>query len=82
MANNIREKIDEHVRTALGNQQTAGLALGLFREGEPIFRQGYGFANLEHQVPVVPDTVFSIGSPSFLRKRPFIGHNGGHVRVC
>lgn len=55
-------KIDGHVRAALESQPVAGLALGLFKEGEPIFHRGYGFANLEHQVPVTPDTVFSIAS--------------------
>lgn len=43
-------------------QPIAGLALGLFQDDEPIFNRGYGFANLEHQVPVTPDTVFSIAS--------------------
>jgi CubicO group peptidase (beta-lactamase class C family) len=62
VVDNIQARIDGHVRAALESQPVAGLALGLFNAGEPIFCQGYGFANLEHQVPVTPDTVFSIAS--------------------
>ena len=41
-----------------------GCALGVYRRGEPLVLKGYGFANLEHRVPVSPDTVFDIGSVS------------------
>ena len=41
-----------------------GCALGVFSGGEAVLLRGYGLANLEHQVPVGPDTVFNIGSVS------------------
>lgn len=41
-----------------------GCALGIYRRGEPLMLKGYGLANLEHGVPVGPDTVFNIGSVS------------------
>ncbi|WP_420627467.1 serine hydrolase domain-containing protein [Candidatus Leptofilum sp.] len=58
----IQQNIDQLVQDWLAGRETAGLALGLFREGETIFSQGYGFANLEHQIPVTPDTPFAIAS--------------------
>ena len=57
-----QQKIDELINTRLAKIKTAGLALGLFQAEEPIFAQGYGFANLEHQIPVTPDTPFAIAS--------------------
>ncbi|MCA9955059.1 MAG: beta-lactamase family protein [Ardenticatenaceae bacterium] len=58
----ISQKIDAYVQNWLKDRKIAGLVLGVFDAGEPLFNQGYGFANLEHQVPVTPDTVFSIAS--------------------
>lgn len=58
----ITQKIDALVQDWRRGQKVAGLALGLFDAGVPVFNQGYGFANLEHQVPVTPDTVFAIAS--------------------
>ncbi len=44
--------------------QTPGCALGMIRDGEFIYRRGYGMANLEHSVPINADTVFRTGSVS------------------
>jgi len=41
-----------------------GCAVGVFHEGEIIFQRGYGSANLDHGVPITPNTVFYIGSVS------------------
>jgi len=41
-----------------------GCALGVYSQGEAVVLKGYGLANLEHKVPVGPDTVFNIGSVS------------------
>jgi CubicO group peptidase (beta-lactamase class C family) len=39
-----------------------GCALGLYRDGAIVYERGYGSANLDHGVPITPDTVFYIGS--------------------
>ena len=44
--------------------QTPGCALGVIRDGEFIYRRGYGMANLEHSMPINADTVFRTGSVS------------------
>jgi CubicO group peptidase (beta-lactamase class C family) len=41
-----------------------GCALGFERPGAPPFFRGYGSADLEHGVPIDPDTVFEAGSVS------------------
>jgi CubicO group peptidase (beta-lactamase class C family) len=39
-----------------------GCALAVMKGGEMIYRQGYGLAHLELGVPILPSTVFNIGS--------------------
>ena len=41
-----------------------GCSLGIVREGRLIYERGYGMANLEHDMPIMPDTVFRIASVS------------------
>jgi CubicO group peptidase (beta-lactamase class C family) len=41
-----------------------GCALGLYQDGAIIYERGYGMADLEHDVPIVPETVFYVGSLS------------------
>ncbi len=41
-----------------------GCALAVMKDGEIVYQQGYGLANLEHNVPISPSTVFNIGSMS------------------
>ncbi|NBC66099.1 MAG: serine hydrolase, partial [Bacteroidetes bacterium] len=39
-----------------------GLAVGIVKDGEIIFKKGYGYRNLENQLPVTTETLFSTGS--------------------
>jgi CubicO group peptidase (beta-lactamase class C family) len=41
-----------------------GCALGVIKDGKLIYKKGYGMANLEHDIPISPATVFNIGSAS------------------
>jgi CubicO group peptidase (beta-lactamase class C family) len=43
-------------------QQIPGVSLAVIRNGEIVLAKGYGLANLEHQVPVKPETIFQSGS--------------------
>lgn len=43
---------------------TPGCAVGVMRKGKIVFQRGYGMADLEHNVPVTPETVFLIASIS------------------
>jgi CubicO group peptidase (beta-lactamase class C family) len=44
--------------------RSPGCALGVYREGEIVLARGYGFADLEHDVPITETTVFDLGSVS------------------
>jgi CubicO group peptidase (beta-lactamase class C family) len=39
-----------------------GCALAVMKDGEIVYKQGYGLANLEIGVPILPSTAFNIGS--------------------
>jgi CubicO group peptidase (beta-lactamase class C family) len=41
-----------------------GAALAVMRDGEILYEQGYGLANLEYGVPITPETVFNAASVS------------------
>ncbi len=41
-----------------------GCALAVIKDGQVVYKRGYGMADLEHDVPITPETVFYIGSTS------------------
>src|SRR6476661_11196944 len=41
-----------------------GAAVVVIRDGQAVFRKGYGYADLEHRVPITPSTVFDVASVS------------------
>jgi CubicO group peptidase (beta-lactamase class C family) len=43
---------------------TPGCAIGVSKDGKPIVQKAYGMADLEHDVPNRPDTIFEAGSVS------------------
>jgi CubicO group peptidase (beta-lactamase class C family) len=50
-----------------------GCAVGVAENGRTVLARAYGMANLEHDVPNTPETVFEAGSVS--------GHGAGAGRV-
>jgi CubicO group peptidase (beta-lactamase class C family) len=54
--------LDELIAPAV--EQLPGLQIVVEHRGEIVLDRGYGFADLEHQVPVTAETVFPIGSIS------------------
>ena len=47
---------------AMQDLKIPGISVGIIREGEIVHARGYGYANVEHQVPVKLETVFQSGS--------------------
>ncbi|MEM7803094.1 MAG: serine hydrolase domain-containing protein [Chloroflexota bacterium] len=47
-----------------GKASSPGCALAIMQDGEIIYSQGYGMANLEYNVPITPQTVFHVASVS------------------
>jgi CubicO group peptidase (beta-lactamase class C family) len=58
---NITSEIDTLLQTAY-QPDAPGAAIIAVKDGHPVFRQGYGLANLELGVPVEPDMVFRLAS--------------------
>jgi CubicO group peptidase (beta-lactamase class C family) len=58
----LRARIDSFVRAEMERQKAPGVAIGIVKNGKVVLAKGYGFANLEHQVPVGPETIFQAGS--------------------
>lgn len=56
------DAVDQFVSTFLAKKQVPGVALLVRQNGRTVKMQGYGLANLEHNVPVVPQTIFQSGS--------------------
>ncbi|HVL66692.1 MAG TPA: serine hydrolase domain-containing protein [Vicinamibacterales bacterium] len=44
--------------------ETPGCAVGVSKNGRPVLQKAYGMADLEHDVPNRPDTIFEAGSVS------------------
>ena len=55
-------KIDQYIKAEMQRQQIPGLSLAVVRNGKIALVKRYGFSNVEHQVPVKPETVFQSGS--------------------
>jgi len=39
-----------------------GCALGVAQDGGLVYSRGYGYANLDYDIPITPQTVFDVGS--------------------
>jgi CubicO group peptidase (beta-lactamase class C family) len=62
-AGDLQPKVDK-VFAAYDKPDTPGCALGVVRDGEFIYKKGYGTASLELGVPLTPQSVFYMGSVS------------------
>jgi CubicO group peptidase (beta-lactamase class C family) len=58
----VSKRIDRYIEAEMRRQQIPGLSLAVVRNGEIALIKSYGFSNVEHLVPVRPETVFQSGS--------------------
>lgn len=56
------DEVDDLVAARMKEQRIPGLALAVVKDGKVVKEMGYGLANVEHAVPVKPETVFQSGS--------------------
>lgn len=56
------DAIDDYVTSQMRSLHLPGVAVVVVRDGVPSTVRAYGMANLEHGVPVTPETMFEIGS--------------------
>src|SRR6478735_5222829 len=55
-------QVDNFVRSELQRQKVPGLAVAIVGPGGVVSAKGYGYANVEHDVPVTDETIFQSGS--------------------
>jgi len=60
--NDSNAKIDEFVKAEMQRQHLPGVSLAIVQNGTLVYAKGYGYSNVEHQVPVKPETIFQSGS--------------------
>ncbi len=59
----LENKVDA-IYLKASDASTPGSAVLVVKDGEIVLNKGYGLANLEHEVPVTPHTVFDLASLS------------------
>lgn len=58
----LMSRVDAVVRPYIDSAKIAGVAIGVFRNGEPVLTKAYGYADLEFDVKMPVDASFEIGS--------------------
>lgn len=57
-----KSQVDSLIHIEMKNQRIPGLSVVVVRDGKIEYIKGYGNSNLEHNVPVKPETVFQTAS--------------------
>ena len=63
LPSNVNAQVDK-VFEKWDKSDSPGCALGVYRDGQIIYKHGYGMANLNDDVPITPATVFHVASMS------------------
>jgi CubicO group peptidase (beta-lactamase class C family) len=58
----LLEEMDRLVSAEMSRQKIPGMAIAVVKNGEVMLAKGYGFASLEHKVPVTGTSIFQAGS--------------------
>lgn len=54
--------VDAYIQSEMRQANIPGVSIAVIRDGSIVLAKGYGLANVEHQVPVKPETIFQSGS--------------------
>lgn len=58
----IRSDFDQYCINMLAKYQVPGFSIGLAKDGERFYEQGFGYRDVEEKRPLSADTVFGVGS--------------------
>jgi len=58
------DEIDDYLKQVLEAQHIPAASIAVIKDGTIVKAQGYGLANIEHNIAARPDTVYKIGSAS------------------
>ncbi|MGE4062831.1 MAG: serine hydrolase domain-containing protein [Rhodospirillaceae bacterium] len=57
-----KAKVDAIAEAWVKSGKSAGLVVGIASEGKMLHAKGFGFADLEHNIPMTPDAILRVGS--------------------
>ena len=55
-------EIEKHIKEIMEKGKIPGAAVVLIKGDQQVMVKGYGYADMESQIPVTPDTLFQLGS--------------------
>jgi CubicO group peptidase (beta-lactamase class C family) len=55
-------KLDEYIRDKMVKEHIAGVAVGISENGHTTYLKGFGFRDIEAELPATPETIFGIAS--------------------
>ncbi len=58
------EQIDSFIKQQMKEQGMVGLSIGIIKNGKLLMAKGYGFANLEYNLPATENTMYKLASVS------------------
>jgi len=58
----VGARVDDYVKAEMQKEHVPGVSLAVIKDGQIVYAKGYGFANVEHQVPAKPETIYQSGS--------------------
>ncbi len=64
LVSSAQDQVDSFILKQVKDQKLAGLSIGIVQNGKVIKTKGYGFANLELNVPATEQTVYKLASVS------------------
>src|SRR6478609_500092 len=56
------DDVDTYIQSQLESQHLPSVSIAVIRNGEVVKMKGYGVADLEHQTPATPQTVYLLAS--------------------
>ncbi|WP_456279291.1 serine hydrolase domain-containing protein [Bacillus sp. AK128] len=62
MNHNRWDQLEEVILKQMKKEHIAGVCVGISLDGKTIYQKGFGYRDLEKQLPVTPETVFGIAS--------------------
>ncbi len=60
----LQDRMDNAIPLLMEQNNVPGLAIAIIENNEIILKKGFGFADIENSIPVIPNTGFNIGSVS------------------
>lgn len=56
--------IRNELRSKVSSKQFPSVSVGVVKSGRVVWRESFGFADLENKIPATPDTIYALGSLS------------------